>query len=82
MTTYLLLSPVRPYLIDLACFFGGQLHSIVLGAAGACVVNGPSEEQKEKVRRLERVESVRRRQEKEKRSAVKRGRSTAAGHWD
>ncbi|KAI0688421.1 RF-1 domain-containing protein [Cytidiella melzeri] len=57
-----------------------KLHTIVLAASSASVVNEASEEQKEKVRRLESVEKVRRRQLKESRSAVKRGRSRA--DWD
>ncbi|KAI0342914.1 hypothetical protein BDW22DRAFT_1329928 [Trametopsis cervina] len=57
-----------------------KLHSIVLNASTAALINEPSEEQKEKVRKLAQQDKVRRRQEKERRSAVKRGRSSSG--WD
>ncbi|KAI0806222.1 hypothetical protein BC629DRAFT_1590626 [Irpex lacteus] len=58
-----------------------KLHGIILAGSSAALINEPSEEQKEKVRRLASVEKARRRQEKDRRSAVKRGRSSGGG-WD
>ncbi|KAI0090358.1 RF-1 domain-containing protein [Irpex rosettiformis] len=57
-----------------------KLHRIILAGSSESLVNEASEYQKAKVRRLEEVENARRRQQKDKRSAVKRGRSNAG--WD
>lgn len=45
------------------------------------MVNDPNEEQKQRVRTLERIDKARRRAEKDKRQQVKRGRSKG-GEWD
>ncbi|KAI8980135.1 RF-1 domain-containing protein [Trametes punicea] len=58
-----------------------KLHSLVVSAASAGLVNEPSEEQRERVRSLERAEKARRRLEKDKRKQIKRGRS-GGGDWD
>jgi len=59
------------------CF--SKLHSLILSAAASCLVNEPSKEQKERVQRLQKAEKARHRQEKDRRSAVKKGRK---GGWD
>ncbi|KAH8100797.1 RF-1 domain-containing protein [Cristinia sonorae] len=56
-----------------------KLHSVILSAAESCLVNEPSQEQRARVRRLEKAEKARRRLEKEKRSSVKRSRKSG---WD
>lgn len=56
-----------------------QLHDIVSRTASKLIVNEPSEEQKKRVQSLERVEKVRRRQEKDRRSDTKKARSKK---WD
>ncbi|KAI0327828.1 hypothetical protein GY45DRAFT_1347532 [Cubamyces sp. BRFM 1775] len=58
-----------------------KLHALVMSAASAGLVNEPSEEQKERVRSLQKAEKARRRLEKDKRKQVKRGRS-GGGDWD
>ncbi|KAI0833407.1 hypothetical protein BC628DRAFT_1406453 [Trametes gibbosa] len=58
-----------------------QLHALIVSAASAGLVNDPSEEQKQRVRALERIDKARRRAEKDKRQQVKRGRSKG-GDWD
>ncbi|KAI0775266.1 hypothetical protein BD413DRAFT_603224 [Trametes elegans] len=59
-----------------------NLHALVVSAASAGLVNEPSEEQKQRVRSLERAEKARRRLDKDKRKQVKRGRSGGGGDWD
>ncbi|KAI0359935.1 hypothetical protein OH77DRAFT_881759 [Trametes cingulata] len=58
-----------------------KLHALIVSAASAGLVNEPSEEQKARVRSLERADKARRRLEKDKRKQVKRGRS-GGGDWD
>lgn len=58
-----------------------QLHALVVSAASVGLVNEPSQEQKARVRRLEKAEKARRRLEKDKRKDVKRSRSHK-GEWD
>ncbi|OCH94810.1 hypothetical protein OBBRIDRAFT_721982 [Obba rivulosa] len=57
-----------------------KLHGILLSSAEKFVVREPSEEQKEHVRNLEKIEDVRRKQQKSRRSEIKRSRSTR--DWD
>lgn len=59
----------------------GQLHALVVSAASAGLINEPSQEQQDRVRKLEKAEKARRRLEKDKRRDVKRGRSHK-GDWD
>ena len=62
---------------------GIQLHALILSASSAALVNEASPEQKKRVEQLEKAEKARRRQMKEKRSSVKRGRSAGkGGAWD
>jgi len=56
-----------------------KLHTLILSASAAPLVNEPSQAQKERVQGLERAEKVRRRADKDKRSAVKKSRK---GDWD
>ncbi|EIW57497.1 uncharacterized protein TRAVEDRAFT_125523 [Trametes versicolor FP-101664 SS1] len=58
-----------------------QLHTLIVSAASAGLVNEPSEEQRKRVRDLERADKARRRLDQEKRKQVKRGRSKG-GDWD
>ncbi len=58
-----------------------QLHALVVSAASAGLINEPSQEQRERVRRLEKAEKSRRRVDKDKRGDVKRSRSRK-GEWD
>ncbi|KAM5530871.1 hypothetical protein V8D89_015456 [Ganoderma adspersum] len=58
-----------------------KLHALVASAASAGLINEPSQEQQDRVRKLERAEKARRRLEKDKRRDVKRGRSHK-GDWD
>ncbi|THH21640.1 hypothetical protein EUX98_g8313 [Antrodiella citrinella] len=51
-----------------------KLHALILSAAESCLVNEPSKEQRQRVERLQRAEKARRRQDKDRRSAVKKGR--------
>ncbi|KAH9943687.1 RF-1 domain-containing protein [Amylocystis lapponica] len=57
-----------------------KLHALIVSASAASFVNHPSDHQKERVRGLERAEKARRRTDKFKRSALKKGR--AKGDWD
>ncbi|KAL6298637.1 RF-1 domain-containing protein [Sparassis latifolia] len=57
-----------------------KLHALIMSASSASLVNEASEEQKARVRGFERAEKARRRADKDRRSAVKRGR--ASGAWD
>jgi hypothetical protein len=57
-----------------------QLRDLVADAAAKSVVNEASEEQKERVRRLERVDAARRKETKMRQSAKKAGRSSKG--WD
>ncbi|RPD60010.1 hypothetical protein L226DRAFT_63688 [Lentinus tigrinus ALCF2SS1-7] len=59
-----------------------KLHSLIVSAASAGLVNEPSEVQQERVRQLVRAEKARRRQDKDKRKEVKRGRSGGRADWD
>lgn len=59
----------------------GQLHALVVSAASSGLINEPSQEQQDRVRKLEKAEKARRRLEKDKRRDVKRGRSHK-GDWD
>jgi len=52
-----------------------KLHQLILTASSASVKKEPSEEQKKRIANLERGEQIRRRREKSKRSAVKKGRA-------
>ncbi|KAK7690959.1 hypothetical protein QCA50_006062 [Cerrena zonata] len=52
-----------------------KLHSVILSAASATLVNEPSDEQKRRVQAFQKAEAQRRRMDKEKRSAIKRSRS-------
>ncbi|KAJ3555344.1 hypothetical protein NM688_g2627 [Phlebia brevispora] len=52
----------------------GKLHTLVLSASSSELINEPSEEQKQKVRKYEQAEKAHRRHEKDKRSATKRSR--------
>ncbi|KAI0368622.1 hypothetical protein BV20DRAFT_1083326 [Pilatotrama ljubarskyi] len=58
-----------------------NLHALIVSAASAGLVNEPSEEQKARVRSLERADKARRRLEKDKRKQIKRGRS-GGSDWD
>ncbi|OJT03363.1 Peptidyl-tRNA hydrolase ICT1, mitochondrial [Trametes pubescens] len=58
-----------------------QLHTLIVSAASAGLVNEPSEEQRKRVRDLEKADKSRRRLDQEKRKQVKRGRSKG-GDWD
>lgn len=58
-----------------------QLHTLIVSAASAGLVNEPSEEQRKRVRDLEKADKARRRLDQEKRKQVKRGRSKD-GDWD
>ncbi|CCM03072.1 uncharacterized protein FIBRA_05192 [Fibroporia radiculosa] len=57
-----------------------KLHSQILIAASTPIVNETSNGQKERVRGFERAEKARRRVHKDKRSELKRGRSSR--DWD
>ena len=59
-----------------------QLHSLIVSAASAGLVNEPSEVQQERVRQLARADKARRRLDKDKRKEVKRGRGGGRGDWD
>ncbi|TFK94056.1 hypothetical protein K466DRAFT_22027 [Polyporus arcularius HHB13444] len=59
-----------------------KLHSLIVSAASAGLVNEPSEAQQERVRQLARAEKARRRLDKDKRKDVKRGRGGGRGDWD
>ncbi|VDB84717.1 unnamed protein product [Peniophora sp. CBMAI 1063] len=56
-----------------------KLHDLVMRTASGLIVNEPSEEQKKRVKNLERVDKARRRQEKDRRSDTKKARSKK---WD
>ncbi|KZV72631.1 hypothetical protein PENSPDRAFT_575865 [Peniophora sp. CONT] len=56
-----------------------KLHDVVSRAAAKLIMNEPSEDQKKRVQKLEHVEKVRRRQEKDRRSDTKKARSKK---WD
>lgn len=58
-----------------------QLHALIVSAASAGLVNEPTEEQRERVRDLERAEKARRREDKDKRREVKRSRARRSD-WD
>ncbi|TBU33587.1 hypothetical protein BD311DRAFT_652166 [Dichomitus squalens] len=58
-----------------------RLHALIVSAASSGLVNEPSQEQRERVRQLERADKARRRLEKDKRRDVKRSRSNR-GDWD
>jgi peptidyl-tRNA hydrolase ICT1 len=58
----------------------GQLKDLVTGAAAHAVRNEASDEQKERVRALERADRARRRDAKSKQSAKKSSRSSKG--WD
>ena len=57
---------------DSAC----KLHKLILAASSACIQNQPTEGQKKRVREFVKAEKANRRKEKDKRSAVKRGRKS------
>ncbi|KAI0749309.1 hypothetical protein C8Q80DRAFT_616427 [Daedaleopsis nitida] len=59
-----------------------KLHSLIVSAASAGLVNEPSPEQQERVRKLALADKARRRQDKEKRKEVKRSRGGGRGDWD
>ncbi|KDQ59159.1 hypothetical protein JAAARDRAFT_654785 [Jaapia argillacea MUCL 33604] len=59
-----------------------KLHDLILSASSASLKTEPTDEQKERVRRLERAEKIRRRSEKDKRSSVKKSRNPKGGSWD
>jgi len=59
-----------------------QLHALILSAASAPIQNEPTEQQKARVRSLERADNARRRAQKDKRSQTKRGRASGKeGDW-
>ncbi|KAI0671671.1 hypothetical protein C8Q78DRAFT_1069288 [Trametes maxima] len=58
-----------------------KLHALVVSAASAGLVNEPTEEQRARVRALEKSEKARRRLDKDKRAQIKRGRS-GGRDWD
>lgn len=53
-----------------------QLHSTILSAAETPLINEPSQEQKDRVKKLQKAEKARRRTDKDKRSAVKQQRNS------
>ncbi|PSR74260.1 hypothetical protein PHLCEN_2v10004 [Hermanssonia centrifuga] len=57
-----------------------SLHALVLSASSSQLVNAPSEEQKERVRKLQSADRARRRLDKAKRSSTKSNRGK--GGWD
>ena len=60
-----------------------QLHELILKTSTAPIRNEPSEEQKRRVGALEQAEKARRRQEKARRSIIKKGRARGNhGDWD
>ncbi|KAI0710174.1 hypothetical protein C8Q76DRAFT_859098 [Earliella scabrosa] len=59
-----------------------KLHSLIVSAASAGLVNEPSAEQQERVRKLAQAEKARRRADKDKRKELKRSRSRGGRDWD
>lgn len=59
-----------------------KLHSLISSISSVDMRNEPSEKQKERVRSFERAERAKRRQEKDRRSQVKRDRSSSRKDWD
>ncbi|KAI0787742.1 hypothetical protein C8Q74DRAFT_1315552 [Fomes fomentarius] len=58
-----------------------KLHSLIVSAASAGLVNEPSQEQQERVRKLAEADKARRRLEQDKRKEVKRSRGKRID-WD
>ncbi|TFK73296.1 hypothetical protein BDN72DRAFT_761986 [Pluteus cervinus] len=60
-----------------------KLHGLILTTSTAPIRNEPSEEQKRRVGALEQAEKARRRQDKARRSMIKKGRARGNhGNWD
>jgi len=59
-----------------------KLHALICSAASQPIQNEPSEEQRERVRGLERKANVQRRLQKDKRSQTKRQRANSRPDWD
>ncbi|EIM90891.1 uncharacterized protein STEHIDRAFT_90800 [Stereum hirsutum FP-91666 SS1] len=57
-----------------------KLHNLIVSMAASSIQNEPTEQQKDRVRGLERADKARRRADKDKRSQVKRNRS--GRDWD
>ncbi|KAG8904681.1 hypothetical protein FRC01_008639 [Tulasnella sp. 417] len=51
-----------------------KLHALILDASSAAITNGPTVEQQQRVRDLQKAHSIRLKKEKQSRSAVKQGR--------
>jgi len=59
-----------------------QLHTLIISAASAPIKNEPSEQQKARVRGLEKADNARRKVQKDKRSQIKKGRASGKrGDW-
>jgi len=58
-----------------------KLHTSIMSAALAPVKTEPTEQQKARVRSLEKAENARRRNQKDKRSQIKKGRASGKGDW-
>jgi len=60
-----------------------KLHALIVSSASAPIKNEPSEQQKARVRSLERADTARRRAQKDKRSQIKQGRANGkrGGDW-
>ncbi|EGN99309.1 hypothetical protein SERLA73DRAFT_108748 [Serpula lacrymans var. lacrymans S7.3] len=53
-----------------------KLHNLIISTAAASITNSPSIQQKERVRNLQKADDARRRVQKDKRSQLKKGRSS------
>ncbi|KAI0315125.1 RF-1 domain-containing protein [Amylostereum chailletii] len=59
-----------------------KLHALILSSASKDITNEPSEEQRRRVKRFEALDKARRKKEKDRRSEVKRSRSSKNSGWD
>jgi peptidyl-tRNA hydrolase ICT1 len=61
-----------------------QLHQCIIGASSESIKNEPSAEQRKRIANFEKAEKLKRRADKDKRSAVKSGRKDGkgGGAWD
>jgi peptidyl-tRNA hydrolase ICT1 len=59
-----------------------QLHTLIISASSRPIHNEPSEEQRKRVKALERKADAQRRIEKDKRSQTKKHRGSAKFDWD
>ncbi|KAH9966935.1 hypothetical protein BGW80DRAFT_1137973, partial [Lactifluus volemus] len=59
-----------------------KLHALICSAASGPIQNEPSEEQRERVRGLERKANAQRKLQKDKRSQTKRNRENSRLDWD